>query len=74
MAESDDDAFALKNALPVLVIQVTRLYDVMTALLRTQNETLAKNLVAAHTEGRFFSPPPAYKVEEEDADNTYSGA
>lgn len=64
--EESPDALDPKNALPVLVIQVSRVYDVLIALLRVQNPDLAKNMVAGHAEGKLFSPQPAFKFEEEE--------
>lgn len=60
-----DDALNPINALPVLVIQLSRVYDVLIALLRVENPEVAKNIVAEHRRGNLLSPPPTYVFEEE---------
>lgn len=61
----EDDALNPMNALPVLVIQVCRVYDVLVALLRTQNPEVAKEIVATHARGGLYSPPPMFIPEEQ---------
>lgn len=57
----DEDSFA-----QVLLIQVTRLYDVGLALLSVVDPEKAKHMAAGHALGEIFSPAPAFIEEGED--------
>lgn len=61
-----EDALSPENALPVLVIQLSRVYDVLVTLLRVQNPELAKMIVSEHAQGKLLSPPPRFIMEEDD--------
>lgn len=48
------------NFAPVVIIQLTRIYDALMALLGEQNPEAASNLDALHSVGKFLASSPAY--------------
>lgn len=56
----DEDSFA-----QVLLIQVTRLYDVGLALLSVVDSEKSRLMAEGHARGEIFSPAPAFIEEEE---------
>lgn len=66
------DALSPENALPVLVIQASRMYDALMALIRLQNPDVYRNILQAHAEGKILTPDPAYMMEEYDGDDSSS--
>lgn len=55
----DDDNFAT-----VLLIQVSRLYDVGMALLAVVDVEKANAMAEAHAQGIILTAPPAFREEE----------
>lgn len=62
-----ESAFDPDNFGQVLLIQVSRLYDVGMALLAVVDVEKAVAMAQAHAKGAILSPPPAFVEEEEDA-------
>jgi hypothetical protein len=61
----EESGFHPNNFEPVVLIQLTRLYDVGMALLAAVDVEKAKGLALLHSRGDFATPPPAFKEEEE---------
>lgn len=57
----DEDSFP-----QVLLIQVTRLYDVGLALLAAVDPEKASLMAEGHAKGVIFSPAPSFTEEEEE--------
>lgn len=59
-----NSVFHDENFQPVVLIQLTRLYDVGLALLSVFEPEKAAAMAAAHEKGEVFSPAPAWKEDE----------
>lgn len=62
-----ESAFDPDNFGQVLLIQVSRLYDVGMALLSTVDSDKAVAMAEAHAQGILLAPAPAFVEEDEDA-------
>lgn len=54
-----------ENVEIVNFITLTRIYDVLIAMLDEINQEKARKIVALHAEGQLLAPPPAIRAEEE---------
>lgn len=61
----DNSVFHDDNFNPVVLIQLTRLYDVGLALLSVFDADKASRMAQAHANGEVFSPAPAWTVDDE---------
>lgn len=61
----EQDALDQEFALPVLVIQLSRVYDALMALIHIHDKSAFDALLEAHTQGRLIGPPPMYKMDED---------
>jgi hypothetical protein len=59
-------AFAEENFAQVLLIQVSRLYDVGMALLAIVDKDKAVAMAETHAQGILISPAPAFQEEEDE--------
>lgn len=57
-------AFDEDNFATVLLIQVSRLYDVGMALLSVVDHEKSVKMAEAHAQGIILTPPPAFREEE----------
>lgn len=64
--EEPESAFAEENFAQVLLIQVSRLYDVGMALLAVIDSDKAVAMANAHAQGILISPRPAFQEEEDE--------
>jgi len=60
-----NSVFHEDNFEPVLLIQLTRLYDVGLALLSVFDPDKALEMANKHAEGEVFSPAPAWMQDDE---------
>jgi hypothetical protein len=61
-------AFHEKNAWPVLLIMLMRLYDLNLALLSCVDEGKAQFITELHERGQVFAPPAAFVQYEDSRD------
>lgn len=61
----EQDALDAQYALPVLVIQLSRVYDALMALIRLGDEDVFGALLEAHSSGKLLGPAPMYNMEDE---------
>jgi hypothetical protein len=61
----ENSVFHDDNFNPVVLIQLTRLYDVGLALLSVFDPDKAKLMAQAHAKGEVFSPAPAWTEDDE---------
>lgn len=63
--EEPQSAFAEDNFTQVLLIQISRCYDVGMALLAVIDSDKAVAMAEAHAQGILISPAPAFMDEDE---------
>lgn len=60
-----NSVFHPDNIGPVTVIQLTRIYDALMALLAIVDPDKAMRMAEAHAQGITLTAPPAFREEEE---------
>jgi len=60
-----NSVFHPDNIGPVTIIQLTRIYDAMMALLAIADPDKALRMAQAHAQGITLTAPPAFREEEE---------
>lgn len=66
---SSNSALDPANFNTVLLIQVSRLYDVMMAFLATVNPQKAQELYDLHESGQYLTAPPALALASDDEES-----
>lgn len=61
----DQDALDEKFAMPVLVIQLSRVYDALMVLIRMGDPDAFNAILEAHSNGKLIGPAPMYIMEED---------
>lgn len=64
-----DSVFHPDNIGPVSVIQLSRIYDAIMALLAIVDPDKAVRMAEAHAQGITLMPPPAFAEEEDVLDS-----
>jgi len=65
---TEPNAFDPDYLFPSLLIQITRTYDAIMALLRVADQEVADSLMALHEQGEFLSPPPSFREDNNGKD------
>lgn len=55
-----DDAFSSDNIGTIQFIQLSRIYDVLIAILTLQDKDVAKDLLELHSQGNIVTPQPVF--------------
>jgi hypothetical protein len=61
---NEEQKEAMQELLAGIYIQNLRIYDVLMALLASQNVSTANKLEELHKEGKILGPAPALKIED----------
>ncbi len=57
-------ALDLENALPVIMIMLSRNYDMLTVIANSLDPATTAGILKAHELGELFGPPPAFDTDQ----------